>query len=248
MCAIFSRANRSVVSRIASAISPRSKSSPASDIAGLPFMTALAEGQAFEQASPGSYVRCNNPTPELQHMTTTASDPIVILSYARTPMGSFQGALSGVSATQLGAAAVKAAVERAGLSGEQVDKVFMGNVLSAGLGQAPARQAALGAGLPKSAEAVTVNKVCGSGMQAAIFAHDMLAANSADVIVAGGMESMTNSPFLLKKHRAGARIGHDTVYDHMMLDGLEDAYDAGRAMGTFAEEAAQEYQVTRQEM
>ena len=180
-------------------------------------------------------------------MATTASDPIVILSYARTPMGSFQGALSGASATELGATAVKAAVERAGLSGEQIDKVFMGNVLPAGLGQAPARQAALGAGLPRSAEAVTVNKVCGSGMQAAIFAHDMLTAGSADVIVAGGMESMTNAPFLLKKHRAGARIGHDRVYDHMMLDGLEDAYDAGRAMGTFAEDAAREYQFTREQ-
>ena len=179
-------------------------------------------------------------------MATSPADPIVILSYARTPMGSFQGALSGVSATELGATAVKGAVERAGLSGDQVDKVFMGNVLSAGLGQAPARQAALGAGLPRSAEAVTINKVCGSGMQAAIFAHDMLNSGSADVIVAGGMESMTNAPFLLKKHRAGARIGHDTVYDHMMLDGLEDAYDAGRAMGTFAEEAARDYQFTRE--
>jgi acetyl-CoA C-acetyltransferase len=179
-------------------------------------------------------------------MASTESDPIVILSYARTPMGSFQGALAGASATELGATAVKAAVERAGLSGEQVDKVFMGNVLSAGLGQAPARQAAIGAGLPQSAEAVTVNKVCGSGMQAAIFAHDMLAANSADVIVAGGMESMTNAPYLSKKYRSGARIGHDTVYDHMMLDGLEDAYDKGRAMGTFAEDAAREYQFTRE--
>ena len=180
-------------------------------------------------------------------MATNASDPIVILSYARTPMGSFQGALAGVSATELGATAVRAAVERAGISGEDVDKVFMGNVLSAGLGQAPARQAAIGAGLPQKTEAVTINKVCGSGMQAAMFAHDMLAANSADVIVAGGMESMTNAPFLLKKHRAGARIGHDTVYDHMMLDGLEDAYDAGRAMGTFAEDAAREYQFTREQ-
>ena len=179
--------------------------------------------------------------------SSPSSDPIVILSYARTPMGSFQGALSGVSATELGATAVKAAVERAGLSGEQVDKVFMGNVLSAGLGQAPARQAALGAGLPRSAEAVTINKVCGSGMQAAMFAHDMLNSGSADVIVAGGMESMTNAPFLLKKHRSGARIGHDTVYDHMMLDGLEDAYEAGRAMGTFAEDAAREYQFTREQ-
>jgi acetyl-CoA C-acetyltransferase len=180
-------------------------------------------------------------------MATNPADPIVILSYARTPMGSFQGALSGVAATQLGATAVKAAIERAGISGEQVDKVFMGNVLQAGLGQAPARQAALGAGLPRSAEAVTVNKVCGSGMQAAIFAHDMLNSGSADVIVAGGMESMTNAPFLLKKHRAGARIGHDTVYDHMMLDGLEDAYEPGRAMGTFAEDAAREYQFTREQ-
>jgi acetyl-CoA C-acetyltransferase len=179
-------------------------------------------------------------------MASSPADPIVILSYARTPMGSFQGALSGVTATELGATAVKAAVERAGISGDQVDKVFMGNVLSAGLGQAPARQAALGADLPRSAEAVTINKVCGSGMQATIFAHDMLNSGSADVIVAGGMESMTNAPFLLKKHRAGARIGHDTVYDHMMLDGLEDAYDAGRAMGTFAEDAAREYQFTRE--
>jgi acetyl-CoA C-acetyltransferase len=178
---------------------------------------------------------------------TDTTDPIVILSYARTPMGSFQGALSGASATELGATAVKAAVERAGLSGEQIDKVFMGNVLSAGLGQAPARQAALGAGLSRSTEAVTVNKVCGSGMQAAIFATDMLKAGSADVIVAGGMESMTNAPYLSKKYRSGARIGHDTVYDHMMLDGLEDAYDKGRAMGTFAEDAAREYQFTREQ-
>ena len=179
-------------------------------------------------------------------MATQSSDPIVILSYARTPMGSFQGALAGASATELGATAVKAAVERAGITGDQVDKVFMGNVLPAGLGQAPARQAALGAGLPRSAEAVTVNKVCGSGMQAAIFAHDMLKVGSADVIVAGGMESMSNAPFLSKKYRAGARIGHDTMYDHMMLDGLEDAYDKGRAMGTFAEDAAREYQFTRE--
>jgi acetyl-CoA C-acetyltransferase len=179
--------------------------------------------------------------------TSPDTDPIVILSYARTPMGSFQGALSPLSATELGATAVKAAVERAGISGEQVDKVFMGNVLSAGLGQAPARQAAIGAGLPRGAEAVTVNKVCGSGMQAAIFATDMLKAGSADVIVAGGMESMSNAPYLSKKYRAGARIGHDTVYDHMMLDGLEDAYDKGRAMGTFAEDAAREYQFTREQ-
>ncbi|HEX4694149.1 acetyl-CoA C-acyltransferase [Sphingomonas sp.] len=174
------------------------------------------------------------------------ADPVVILSYARTPMGSFQGALSGASATELGATAVKAAVERAGVAPDQVDKIFMGCVLPAGLGQAPARQAAIGAGLPTSIEATTVNKVCGSGMQAAIFASDMIAAGSADVIVAGGMESMTNAPYLLKKHRAGARIGHDTAYDHMMLDGLEDAYETGRSMGTFAEDTSREYQFTRE--
>ncbi|HEX5181580.1 MAG TPA: acetyl-CoA C-acyltransferase [Allosphingosinicella sp.] len=173
------------------------------------------------------------------------ADPIVILSYARTPMGSFQGSLAGASATELGATAVRAAVERAGIQGDAVEKIFMGCVLPAGLGQAPARQAALGAGLPRSVEATTVNKVCGSGMQAAIYAHDMIAAGSADVIVAGGMESMSNAPYLMKKHRSGARIGHDTIYDHMMLDGLEDAYDSGRAMGTFAEDAAREYQFTR---
>ncbi|PAX06671.1 acetyl-CoA C-acyltransferase [Sphingomonas lenta] len=173
------------------------------------------------------------------------ADPVVILSYARTPMGSFQGALSGASATELGATAVKAAVERAGVAPDDVEKIFMGCVLPAGLGQAPARQAAIGAGLPKSVEATTVNKVCGSGMQAAIFAHDMIAAGSADLIVAGGMESMSNAPYILKKMRGGARIGHDVVLDHMMLDGLEDAYDAGRAMGTFAEDTAREYQFTR---
>ena len=175
-----------------------------------------------------------------------SADPIVILSYARTPMGAFQGQLAGATATELGATAVRAAIERAGVSGDQVDKIFMGCVLPAGLGQAPARQAALGAGLPRSVEATTINKVCGSGMQAAMFAHDMIAAGSSDLIVAGGMESMSNSPYLMMKHRAGARIGHDTVYDHMMLDGLEDAYDRGRAMGTFAEDAAREYQFSRE--
>jgi len=175
-----------------------------------------------------------------------ASDPIVIAAYVRTPMGGFQGSLSPVKATELGSTAIKAALERAGVKGEQVDKVFMGCVLPAGLGQAPARQAALGAGLPTSAEAVTINKVCGSGMQAAIFAHDMIKAGSAKVIVAGGMESMTNSPYLLAKHRSGARIGHDSVYDSMMLDGLEDAYDKGKAMGVFAEDTARAYQFTRE--
>ncbi len=180
-------------------------------------------------------------------MTSNApGDAVVILSYARTPMGSFQGSLASATATELGATAVRAAVERAGVAPDQIDKIFMGCVLPAGLGQAPARQAAIGAGLPTSVEATTVNKVCGSGMQAAIFAHDMLASGSADIIVAGGMESMSNAPYLMKKHRAGARIGHDSIYDHMMLDGLEDAYDAGRAMGTFAEDTARDYQFTRE--
>ncbi|RJF85366.1 acetyl-CoA C-acyltransferase [Sphingomonas cavernae] len=176
-------------------------------------------------------------------MTT---DPVVIVSYARTPMGSFQGSLAGASATELGAAAVKAAVERAGVGGDKVERIYMGCVLPAGLGQAPARQAALKAGLPKSVEATTVNKMCGSGMQAAIMAADALAAGSVDLLVAGGMESMTNAPYLLQKHRGGARLGHDRVMDHMFLDGLEDAYEPGRAMGTFAEETAGEYQFTRQ--
>ncbi|WP_374571793.1 acetyl-CoA C-acyltransferase [Phenylobacterium sp.] len=179
---------------------------------------------------------------------TQASDPVVIASYARTPMGGFQGALSPVKATELGAAAVKAAVERAGLQPAAVEQILMGCVLPAGLGQAPARQAALGAGLPKSVQATTVNKMCGSGMQAAILAHDALAAGSVDVVIAGGMESMTNAPYLLQKHRSGARIGHDTAYDHMYLDGLEDAYEPGRLMGSFAEETARAYQFTREAM
>ena len=176
----------------------------------------------------------------------TATDPVVFLSYARTPMGSMQGALSDASATDLGATAVKAAVERAGVSGEDVERIYMGCVLPAGLGQAPARQAAIKAGLPNSVQATTVNKVCGSGMQTVIMGAEALAAGSVDLIVAGGMESMTNAPYLLKKHRSGARIGHDTAYDHMFLDGLEDAYEAGRAMGTFAQDTADAYQLSRQ--
>ena len=174
------------------------------------------------------------------------TDSIVFLSYARTPMGSMQGALADASATDLGATAVKAAVERAGIDGAEVERIYMGCVLPAGLGQAPARQAAIKAGLPKSVQATTVNKVCGSGMQTVIMAAEALAAGSVDVVVAGGMESMTNAPYLLKKHRSGARIGHDTAYDHMFLDGLEDAYDAGRAMGTFAQDTADAYQLTRE--
>jgi acetyl-CoA C-acetyltransferase len=175
----------------------------------------------------------------------SAADPIVVLSYARTPMGGMQGALADVSATDLGATAVKAAVERAGVPGERIDRVYMGCVLPAGLGQAPARQAAIKAGLPTSVQATTVNKVCGSGMQTVIMGAEALASGTADLIVAGGMESMTNAPYILKKMRSGARIGHDKVYDHMFLDGLEDAYDEGRAMGTFAQDTANEYQLTR---
>jgi len=178
----------------------------------------------------------------------SAADPIVILSYARTPMGGMQGALSDVSATDLGATAVKAAVERSGVSGEDFDRAYMGCVLPAGLGQAPARQAAIKGGLPKSVEATTVNKVCGSGMQTVIMGAEALACGTVDVVVAGGMESMTNAPYLLKKHRSGARLGHDTTYDHMFLDGLEDAYEEGRAMGSFAQDTANEYQLTREEM
>jgi acetyl-CoA C-acetyltransferase len=181
-------------------------------------------------------------------MATTADDPTVILSIARTPMGSMQGALADASATDLGAAAVKAAVERAGVSGEDIDRIYMGCVLPAGLGQAPARQAAIKAGLPKSVQATTVNKVCGSGMQTVIMGDEALTAGNANFIIAGGMESMTNAPYLLKKHRSGARIGHDTAYDHMFLDGLEDAYEEGRAMGSFAQCTADEYQLTREQM
>jgi acetyl-CoA C-acetyltransferase len=177
-----------------------------------------------------------------------SADPIVILSYARTPMGSFQGSLSGATATELGATAVGGAVERAGLSGEAIERIYMGCVLPAGLGQAPARQAALKAGLPNHIEATTVNKMCGSGMQAAIMASDALAAGSADLIVAGGMESMTNAPYLSLRHRGGARIGHDRLMDHMYLDGLEDAYEPGKLMGNFAEDTAAEYQFTRGQM
>ncbi|WP_336968745.1 acetyl-CoA C-acyltransferase [Sphingobium aromaticiconvertens] len=173
------------------------------------------------------------------------TDPVVIAGYARTPMGGFQGALSALKATELGSAAVAAAVERAGVSPDAIDRIYMGCVLPAGLGQAPARQAALGAGLSKSVEATTVNKMCGSGMQAAIMAWDALAAGSADIIIAGGMESMTNAPYALPKHRAGARIGHDRIIDTMMMDGLEDAYEPGKAMGVFAEDAVQAYQFTR---
>ena len=173
------------------------------------------------------------------------SDPVVITGYARTPMGAFQGALSSVPAPQLGAAAIDAALERAKVDDADVDQVIMGCVLPAGQGQAPARQAALGAGLPIGAEATTINKMCGSGMQAAIMAHDALKAGSADVIVAGGMENMSAAPYILPKARDGYRMGNATMLDSMMHDGLTDAYKGG-AMGVFADEIAQDYQFTRE--
>jgi acetyl-CoA C-acetyltransferase len=174
------------------------------------------------------------------------NDPIVIVSAARTPMGGFQGELKGFAAPELGAAAIRAAVERAKLKPEQVDEVIMGCVLPAGQGQAPARQASLGAGLPLATGCTTINKMCGSGMKAAMLAHDLLAAGTNDIMVAGGMESMTNAPYLLPKARAGLRMGHGQVLDHMFYDGLEDAYDKGRLMGTFAEDCAGKYAFTRE--
>ena len=175
------------------------------------------------------------------------SDSIVIVSAARTPMGSFQSDFASLAAHDLGGVAIKAAVERAGIQPAQVDEVIFGNCLMAGQGQAPARQAGFKGGLPKSAGAVTLSKMCGSGMRAAMFAHDMLLSGSASVVVAGGMESMTNAPYLLQKARGGYRIGHDRIFDHMMLDGLEDAYEPGRSMGTFGEDCAAKYSFTRAE-
>jgi len=174
------------------------------------------------------------------------SDSIVILGAARTPMGGFQGDFSSLAAHDLGGAAIKAAIERAGISPALVDEVLFGNCLMAGQGQAPARQAGFKGGLPASAGAVTLSKMCGSGMEATLLAADQLIAGSRDVMVSGGMESMTNAPHLLLKGRSGIRIGHDRIYDHMMLDGLEDAYEPGRAMGTFGEQCADKYQFTRE--
>jgi acetyl-CoA C-acetyltransferase len=178
-------------------------------------------------------------------MSHTHPDPIVIVGAARTPMGAFQGDFAALAAHDLGGAAIKAAVERAGINPELVTEVLFGNCLMAGQGQAPARQAAFKGGLPQSAGAVTLSKMCGSGMRAAMFAHDMLVAGTHDVLVAGGMESMTNAPYLMLKGRGGYRIGHDRIFDHMMLDGLEDAYEAGRSMGTFGEDCAAKYSFTR---
>jgi acetyl-CoA C-acetyltransferase len=176
----------------------------------------------------------------------STQDPIVIVGMARTAMGAFQGALAPLTAPQLGSAAIKAAVERAGIKPEDVSEVLMGCVLPAGQGQAPARQAALGAGLPQSVPCTTLNKMCGSGMKTVMTAYEALHARPKDIVVAGGMESMTNAPYLLPKMRGGARLGHAEVKDHMFLDGLEDAYDKGRLMGTFAEDTAQHYQFTRE--
>jgi len=177
---------------------------------------------------------------------TQLSDPIVIVSAARTPMGGLQGDFATLSAAQLGAVAIKAALERSGLAADQIDEVIFGCVLPAGQGQAPARQAALGAGLPLAAGATTVNKMCGSGMRAAMFGHDMLLAGSVDAVMVGGMESMSNAPYLLPKARTGMRMGHGQVLDHMFLDGLEDAYEKGRLMGEFAEACATQYQFSRE--
>ena len=174
-------------------------------------------------------------------------NPIVIVSGARTPMGGMQGDFTTVTASQLGSAAIGSALQRAGLSGDDVDEVIIGNVLGAGQGQAPARQASMGAGIPDSVGATTVNKMCGSGMKAAMLGHDLLLAGSSNVVVAGGMESMTNAPYLLEKARGGFRIGHGEIKDHMFLDGLEDAYDKGLAMGVFAERTAEHYQFTREQ-
>jgi acetyl-CoA C-acetyltransferase len=177
--------------------------------------------------------------------TSSASDPVVIVAAARTPLGRFQGELAAVTAPTLGAHVIRAALDRAKLAPERIDEVFMGCVLPAGQGQAPARQAMRAAGLPDAVGATTVNKVCGSGMKATMLGHDLIRAGSAEIVVSGGMESMSNAPYLLAKARSGYRVGHDRIFDHMMLDGLEDAYEAGRPMGDFGEAAAQAYQFGR---
>src|SRR6201986_3718698 len=174
-------------------------------------------------------------------------DPVVIVSAVRTPLGRFQGELSALAAPQLGAHVIRAALDRAGLAPERIDEVLMGCVLPAGQGQAPARQAARGAGLPDAVGATTVNKVCGSGMKATMLAHDLIRAGSAELVVSGGMESMSNAPYLLAKARGGYRVGHDRIIDHMLMDGLEDAYEVGRSMGDFGESTAEAYQFSRKD-
>src|SRR6201982_3530846 len=175
------------------------------------------------------------------------SDPVVIVSAARTPLGRFMGELSPVAAHKLGSHVIGAALERAKLKPEKVDEVFMGNVLPAGQGQAPARQAARVAGLPDATGATTINKVCGSGMKATMLAHDIINAGSAGIVLSGGMESMTNAPYLLAKARGGYRVGHERIIDHMLMDGLEDAYEVGRSMGDFGESTAEAYQFSRKD-
>ncbi|UCH73393.1 MAG: acetyl-CoA C-acyltransferase [Rhodospirillales bacterium] len=179
-------------------------------------------------------------------MTANGKNPIVIASAARTPMGGFQGELAPLTAPQLGSAAIRAALERAQVNGEDVGEVIMGCVLPAGMGQAPARQASFGAGIPQAVGCTTINKMCGSGMKAAMFGHDLIAAGSADIVVAGGLESMSNAPYLLDKARGGYRLGNGKIYDHMFIDGLEDAYERGKLMGAFAEDTAEHYQFTRE--
>src|SRR5438132_3576912 len=199
---------------------------------------------ALPKSAAGSSAASSSPKPHKGPFMQ--SDPIVIVSAARTPMGAFQGELKSFAAPELGAAAIRAAVERAKIGADEVSEVIMGCVLPAGQGQAPARQASLGAGLPLSTGCTTVNKMCGSGMKAAMLAHDILATGNADVIVAGGMESMTNAPYLLPKARAGLRMGHGQIIDHMFYDGLEDAYDKGRLMGSFAEDCARKFAFSRE--
>ena len=253
-CGTFWRHNGSLSlsagQKIASGRNPAEM--PASRNAGMHSfrLTTLAQRRfAFisqcntKQMAPARRNRRDNPVPQ----QLSPSDPIVVLSYARTPMGGLAGVFSGLSAADLGATAIKAAVERSGVEPKEIERIYMGNVLSAGVGQAPARQAARKAGLPDTVEATTVNKVCGSGMQTVIMGAEGLSAGTLDLVVAGGMESMTNAPYLLKKHRAGARAGHDTAYDHMFLDGLEDAYGGG-SMGALAQITANEYQLTRESM
>src|SRR5277367_5622774 len=203
-----------------------------------------ASGVARQAVSENEVAQAASTQAEADPMTT--ADPIVIVGAARTPMGGFLGDLKDVSAPTLGARAIFAAVERAGITADSVDEILMGCVLPAGQGQAPARQAAIGARLPLAAGATTINKMCGSGMKAAMFAHDLIRSGSADVVVAGGMESMSNAPYLLERARSGYRMGHGRIADSMFLDGLEDAYDKGRLMGTFAEDCARDYQFTRE--
>jgi acetyl-CoA C-acetyltransferase len=192
-------------------------------------------------------LRANFPNHSKEAVMANTSDPVVIVAGTRTPMGSFQGSLQAMTAPELGAAAIKAALGRTGIAAEEISEVLMGCVLPAGQGQAPARQAARYGGLPDSVPCTTVNKMCGSGMKTVMMGYEALHARPKDIIIAGGLESMTNTPYILPKMRSGARLGHTQAYDHMFIDGLEDAYDKGRLMGTYAEDTAQQYQFTREQ-